>query len=105
MRPVIVSGHALSRARERLSGIPRGELEEFMRADVRAAIRDGRVAKRRPGWLAFSGEQVRLRGQSPRRIAWSHDLRRAYVIRGTRDERGQAIVVLTVMVAVTERAA
>ena len=104
--PLRVSPHALERAEERLlepvQFARRRDLHRFVRREVREALDAGRVAKRRPRWLA-GPRSVAVHG-SHERIAWSEDERRAYVLMRQRREQGYEWVVKTVLVSVSEAA-
>lgn len=99
--PVIVTVHATERARERFvnrrgysfAGMPDRAVIDHVVHDVYDALREGRKSTRLPRFLCHPGRRPRL--ERNRRVVWSADDRRAYVLRRVRDERGPAWVVLT----------
>jgi hypothetical protein len=60
--------------------------------DVYEALREGRKATRKPRFSCPRGRRPRIKYA---RVVWNRTESRAYVLRGIRDERGSAWVVVT----------
>ena len=91
---VIVTAHALERARERFEPEFRGTPDRYVRGriarEVRDAVAEQRVACRKPRWLVCT-DRTRARWPS-QRYAWTFNLHRCYVIDR---RRGELVVVTT----------
>ncbi len=94
--PVIPSAHLLARLAERAPGLDGVDV----RLEVAAAVRDGRVACRKPRLLVPGGRRSRS-PQPAVRFAWTPAMDRVYVIRRVRGrDGGRCWLVLTVLLPV-----
>lgn len=94
-RRVIVTKHALHRARNRYN-LPH-LTPTFIRDDVEQAVAAGREGLRPPREISEYGGGLRARREKIR-YAWTEDLARCYTVKRIRDERNghePALIVLT----------
>lgn len=98
-RPSIeVSYHAVAQLAERHPDAPVRDREEFIRSEVQAARRAGRVGKKCPG-CGYAPKGIA--GSPSWSIVWTKNARRCYVLRRTNSR----VVVLTTMPPPKEQAA
>lgn len=84
---IFCTAHAAVRFRERFPDeAPPTERATIsvMMAEVRAAIQEGRRAKRRPSWVADEGVDRRIRAENVR-FVWNEACSRCYVLKGIGD--------------------
>lgn len=98
--PVLLTAHALERACTRML-TPQPELVDQCVADVYEALRARRVAKTLPRGFALS--ERRGKAQRGRRLVWTADASRAYVIKKEKTAEGPVWIVLTVLVRAGDR--
>lgn len=98
VRKIVVSSHAMVRARERFSPDMR---TPDIRCDVREALDAGREGVRPPVRLALS----RSARRHDLRFVWTEDLGRFYLVKRRRERVSGApiLVVVTVLVAEGQR--
>lgn len=88
VRPVVVSGHALSRARRRrhwrTDQLTEAELVDAIVAEVRAAFAAGRVSTLKPRWTVRFRER-RQTLEAGRRAVWDEAADRCWIVCRERD--------------------
>lgn len=99
MDPIYVTGHAITRAKERHPEFFRLRGVGGIYSEVSNAIRDGRRAKTQPRWAVWDGTRRRksLKQHGTGIFVWNEERTRCYALRRGHTKKGTGWVVRTMI--------